>query len=130
MQAGIMFEWITGGYITAGFHEVVYTEATKRVRDQNIETEREQGIRKSTWRISSTLFSHLRYDVNLGPLPELSHLYDVEVARTKYPAMTAHEKLIDELRAINLAPKQSYAGENGDNVDGPSEDGNQAAISE
>lgn len=36
MQAGIMFEWITGGYVLCGFHEVVYTEATKTVRDQNI----------------------------------------------------------------------------------------------
>lgn len=25
MQAGIMFEHITGGYILAGFHEVIYT---------------------------------------------------------------------------------------------------------
>jgi isopenicillin N synthase-like dioxygenase len=29
MQAGIMFEWITGGYVLAGFHEVMYTQATK-----------------------------------------------------------------------------------------------------
>jgi len=29
MQAGIMFEWITGGYVLAGFHEVIYTEGTK-----------------------------------------------------------------------------------------------------
>ena len=36
MQAGIMFEWLTGGYVLAGFHEVVYTEATKNVRDAKI----------------------------------------------------------------------------------------------
>ena len=36
MQAGQMFEHITGGYVLAGFHEVFYTEATKRVRDNNI----------------------------------------------------------------------------------------------
>ena len=58
----------------------------------------------------------MRYDVDLKPMAELSHLYDAEVARTKYPAMTAHEKLIDELRAINLTPKQSYtAGDNNNN---------------
>lgn len=28
MQAAKMFEWITGGYILAGFHEVIYTQAT------------------------------------------------------------------------------------------------------
>ena len=115
---------MTGGYVLAGFHEVVYTEATRRVRDQNIQLSREQGIRKSTWRISSTLFSHLRYDVDLSPLPELAHLYDAEEARMKYPAMTAHEKLIEELRAINLAPKQSYAARATSNSrDGSSSDG-------
>jgi len=29
MQAGAMFEHITGGYVLSGYHEVVYTEATK-----------------------------------------------------------------------------------------------------
>ena len=109
MQAGIMFEWITGGYVLGGFHEVVYTEATKRVRDQNIQMAQEQGIRKSTWRISSTLFSHLRYDVDITPLPELAHKYNVEKVRAKYRPMTSHDKLIEELMACNLAPKQSYS---------------------
>ena len=108
MQAGIMFEWLTGGYVLGGFHEVVYTEATKRVRDENIRVSQEQGVRKSTWRISSTLFSHLRYNVDISPMPELAHLYDVEEARAKYRPMTAHDKLCEELKAINLAPKQSY----------------------
>ena len=105
MQAGIMFEWITGGYVLAGFHEVVYTEDTKRVRDQNIQITQEQGIRKSTWRISSTLFSHLRHDVDLSPLPELAHLYDPETVLAKYTPCTAYEKLCEELKACNLAPK-------------------------
>ena len=60
------------------------------------------------WRISSTLFSHLRYDVNLEPLEQLSHLHDQEKVKAgKYKPMTAHEKLMEELRAINLAPKMS-----------------------
>ena len=29
VQAGMSFENITGGYVLAGFHEVIYTEATK-----------------------------------------------------------------------------------------------------
>jgi isopenicillin N synthase-like dioxygenase len=29
LQAGSMFEHITGGYVLAGYHEVMYTEATK-----------------------------------------------------------------------------------------------------
>lgn len=58
------------------------------------------------WRISSTLFSHLRYDVDLTPLPELQAMHDQErVAAGKYPTMTAFDKLMEELTAINLAPK-------------------------
>ena len=109
MQAGMMFEYMTGGYVLAGFHEVVYSDAVKEVRDKNIRERDELGVRRSTWRISSTLFSHIRYDVDISPLPELRHLYDSEEASKKYPKMTAFEKLCEELRAINLAPKQSYA---------------------
>jgi len=29
VQAGLSFEHITGGYVLAGFHEVVYNEATR-----------------------------------------------------------------------------------------------------
>jgi hypothetical protein len=60
------------------------------------------------WRISSTLFSHLRYDVDLSPMEELKHLHNTENVRAgKYPKMTCHDKLMEELRAINLAPKMS-----------------------
>jgi len=69
----------------------------------------ETGKKRVTWRISSTLFSHLRYNVNIKPLPEMSSYYDSQTAHDKYPSKTAHEKLIEELNAINLVPKQSYA---------------------
>jgi hypothetical protein len=46
----------------------------------------------------------LRYDVDLSPLPEMSGLYNEEKAKLKYKSMSAHEKLIEELVAINLAP--------------------------
>ena len=108
LQAGIMFEWLTGGYVLAGFHEVVYTDQTKAVRDAKIKKREETGEKLSTWRISSTLFSHIRHDVDLSPLPELSHLYTAE-DKEKYFPCTAFEKLIEELKAINLAPKQSFA---------------------
>lgn len=34
VQAGLTFEHCTGGYVLAGFHEVTYTEATKRAYDE------------------------------------------------------------------------------------------------
>ena len=39
----------------------------------------------------------------------MGHLYDQKEAEVKYPPKTSFEMLCDELRAINLAPKQSYA---------------------
>lgn len=56
------------------------------------------------WRVSSTLFSHIRYDVDLSPMPEMVGFYDEAEAKAKYRKMTAHEKLMEELQAINLAP--------------------------
>ena len=46
-----MFEYITGGYVLAGFHEVMYSEATKAA--YNIAKEDKNRI---LWRISSTFF--------------------------------------------------------------------------
>lgn len=107
LQAGIMFEQITGGYVTAGYHEVVYSEKTKETVNKKLE-ENKNGADHIMWRISSTLFSHLRYDVDISPLEECKHLHNEEaMALGKYKKMTAHECLMEELRAINLAPKLS-----------------------
>ena len=108
LQAGIMFEHLTGGYIMAGYHEVIYTEETKVVVDKKL-AENENGGNNIMWRISSTLFSHLKYDVNLSPIEEMEQLHDVEkVASGKYAPITANDKMLEELRAVNLAPGQKY----------------------
>lgn len=101
-----MLESLTGGHIMAGYHEVMYTEKTREVVDKKLDENENHGGNNILWRISSTLFSHLRYDVDLTPLPELAHLHNKEAMEAgKYKTMTAHDKLMEELRAINLAPK-------------------------
>lgn len=91
-----MFEHITGGYVLSGYHEVIYTEGTKaaleKAREENLE-----GGNRILWRVSSTLFSHIRYNVDLSPLPEMKGFYNEEEALAKYRKMTAHEKLMEEL---------------------------------
>ena len=89
MQSGIMFESLTGGFILAGFHEVIYSEGTKEAY-LKAKQENEEGKKRVLWRISSTLFSHLRYNVDIQPLPEMEGYYDREQALAKYPSMTAH----------------------------------------
>jgi len=103
LQAGAMFEHMTGGYVLAGYHEVIYTEATRAALDR-AKQELAEGKNRILWRVSSTLFSHIRYNVDLSPLPEMIVFYDEAEARAKYRKMTAHEKLMEEPQAINLAP--------------------------
>lgn len=103
LQAGAMFEHITGGHVLCGYHEVIYTEAVKEAVEKAKE-ENANGGNRILWRVSSTLFSHLRYNVDLSPLPEMEGFYNAEEAKLKYRKMTAHDKLMEELRAINLAP--------------------------
>ena len=98
LQAGIMFEKLTGGYVMAGFHEVIYNEAT----EEAVVRARENG--KPLWRVSSTLFGHLRYEVVIEPLQELEGKMEMtlEEARIKYPPMTAGEVVVEELKQIQL----------------------------
>ena len=53
---------MTAGHIFAGFHEVIVTEDTL----QAIEKAKRQ--QRSLWRVSSTMFSSIRYDEMLQPL--------------------------------------------------------------
>lgn len=102
LQAGSSFEHITGGYVLSGYHEVMYTEDTKRALE-NVKEEVRQDPSKERilWRVSSTLFSHFRGETDISPMRELSHLMDLEQAAT-YKKMTAFEKLMEELRATSM----------------------------
>lgn len=60
-----------------------------------------EGKDRKLWRVSSTLFSHLNCDQEISPIEELKHLH-VENAATKYPTMTARDKLMVELNATKM----------------------------
>jgi len=106
LQAGIQLEWLTGGYIKAGFHEVIYTEKTK----EKVKKRLEKNPDAKVWRVSSTLFSHIRHDISLAPLAELKDLHD-EGALEKYQDITSEEKTMEELKAISLHADVTQAGE-------------------
>lgn len=97
LQAGIQMEYLTGGYIKAGFHEVIYTDETKERVKKRVEENPDAHV----WRVSSTLFSHIKHDVSLAPLDELRELHE-EGAKEKYPDITSEEKTMEELKAISL----------------------------
>ena len=89
MQAGKQLEWLTGGYILAGYHEVVVSDTTLE------KMKKRKKMKKSLWRISSTLFSHLRSDDILEPLPQFKN--------DNYPRILVGDQVKKELKDINLA---------------------------
>ena len=87
MQAGMQLEWLTGGYIKAGFHEVVVSLDTLKKIEEN------KKMKKSLWRVSSTFFSHCRSDAWLEPFNNTNK---------KYPRIQAGTQVQNELEDINL----------------------------
>ena len=81
---------MTGGYVHAGFHEVVVTENTVKA----FEKAKESG--KITWRVSSTFFANFRSNVECYPLEEMTHLYNEE-DKIKYPRRTTYDILMTEI---------------------------------
>ena len=99
LQAGKQMEWLTGGTIRAGYHEVVGTEETARARDEALKAGR------STWRVSSTVFSQLASDEVLRVLDKFLAGASDEERRAileRYPAMPVGQFVEEELRCINL----------------------------
>eukprot|EP01038_Epipyxis_sp_PR26KG_P005987 gene5987-8244_t len=93
VQAGKQIEYLTGGYVLAGFHEVVVTNETSKV----IIARKEAN--KSLWRVSSTLFGHIQSDQVLEPLPPFSNSSTI----TEFPPLKAGHQVLNELQAINLS---------------------------
>ena len=60
--------------------------------------EKAKTEQKSLWRVSSTMFSHIRTDALLEPLGR----FENEESRKKYPRMTGEEYTIKEFSYINL----------------------------
>lgn len=92
IQAGKQIEYLTGGHVLAGFHEVVVNDNTIRA----IENRKREN--KSLWRVSSTLFSNINSDQILEPL---EHFKTSETSAA-YPPIYAGEQVERELKAISL----------------------------
>jgi len=93
LQAGKQFEWLTGGHVLAGFHEVVVNEAAIAAK------EAAEKAGRSLWRISSTLFGHIASNQSLKPVGHFAN----EPTAANYPDITAGTQVMEELKAISLA---------------------------
>lgn len=85
-------EYLTGGYILAGFHEVVVSKETLEA------IEKRRSINGSLWRVSSTLFGHIATDSVLEPL----EAFRTEKAKEMYPSILAGDQVNAELNHIQL----------------------------
>ena len=48
------------------------------------------------------MFTHMRYNVDCSPLPELKHLHDKSRVKEFEKKMTAYDILMEELNATNM----------------------------
>jgi isopenicillin N synthase-like dioxygenase len=93
VQAGKQIEYLTGGHVLAGFHEVIVTDATRAVID------RKKAAGESLWRVSSTLFSQIASDQLLFPLPP----FNTPNAIVDFPPIKCGHQVQHELEMISLA---------------------------
>jgi len=100
VQAGRQLEYLTGGRVHNGFHEVVVNDGTL----QAIEAARLAG--RPLWRVSSTFFAHIASDETLDPLPEIAPAGSAR----KFPKKLAGALVREELEMIRLAPQRQAAG--------------------
>ena len=92
LQAGKQFEYLTGGHVLAGFHEVVVSEQTVETIDQALKAGR------SLCRVSSTMFTHIASDQILEPLQPFRNAQTLKI----YPPIQAGAQLLAELKAVNI----------------------------
>ena len=105
LQAGKQLEWLTGGHVKAGMHEVICNEATLKSYEAALQSRGEDSgaeKRRSTWRISSTLFSHVASDQKLEPIDKFGELTGEEGKRA-YPSTYAGDYVSAEIAHIKLA---------------------------
>lgn len=92
IQAGKQLEYLTGGYIHAGKHEVVVdsnsVDAINRAKEE----------RRRLWRVSSTFFAHCNSDAVLEPLGSFRSLESLN----QYPPIKTGDFVRQELQAISL----------------------------
>ncbi len=93
VQAGKQIEYLTGGHVLAGYHEVIVSQGTVEVIEQR------KKENKSLWRVSSTCFGHVQSDQILEPLDK----FRTPETIAQFPPIAAGDQVKLELDAISLS---------------------------
>ncbi len=92
IQAGKQLEYLTGGHVQAGFHEVVVNDGTLAAIKSRA------ALGKPLWRVSSTLFGHIASDNVLQPVGH----FKTPATAAKYRPIFTGDQVSDELKVIKL----------------------------
>jgi isopenicillin N synthase-like dioxygenase len=95
-QAGRQLEYLTGGRVHNGFHQVVVTKDTLEA----VEEARRAG--RPLWRVSSTFFAHIASDEPLDPIRGIA----APGVEKDFPPKLAGELVREELELLRLAPQR------------------------
>ena len=94
VQAGQQLEYLTGGHVKAGYHEVLLTEAA---RQSALAAQQAGGL---LWRISSTVFAHINSDNVLSPVGRFA---EEAAAGEDFPPIKAGDQVAAELSKLFAA---------------------------
>lgn len=107
LQAGQQFEYVTGGHVTAGMHEVVVTPKTVAALEAKKQSLGGKFTSKDYWRVSTTMFGTLCHDVTLKPFPRFAELPTAK----NYPPILGGDQVANALKAIGMADELSTTEE-------------------
>lgn len=99
IQAGQQLEYVTGGHVKAGMHEVIVTEKTLKVLETRLNDHGGDLPAKDYWRVSTTMFGTLCHDITLKPLPPFEHLSTAQ----DYPPILGGDQVAKVLKEIGMA---------------------------
>ncbi|KAJ1656739.1 hypothetical protein IWQ61_003742 [Dispira simplex] len=100
VQTGRQMEYLTGGKVLAGYHEVVVTDLTQAAMERVRAIPEPQ--RRPLWRVSSTFFLHIASDQLLRPLaPDFVN----SPTAKNYPPILTGDYVKEELTGIKLMKK-------------------------
>mmetsp|Transcript_1762 Transcript_1762/g.3929 ORF Transcript_1762/g.3929 Transcript_1762/m.3929 type:complete len:373 (-) Transcript_1762:379-1497(-) len=101
IQAGQQMEYLTGGWVKAGMHEVVVTEKTVaalETKEKAAEAEGRKMTPEEYWRISTTMFGSVNSDAMLQPVGRFAEL---ETAKD-YPPILGGDQVAKVLKEIGM----------------------------
>lgn len=103
IQVGEQWEWLTGGHLRAGYHEVVYNSSAAKECQRIKDLYPDDPTRLI--RISSTVFGTCENSKILKPLPPITALLDQSeksLAQLKYPPIQVLRQVLNKLEKIGM----------------------------